>query len=169
MSQVLPDTMEQPGRVGEALRAELSELTRLDISQLRVRWRKLFRREPPGHLPRALMVRIIAYRLQADVHGDLDRDTQRLLDRIARAAQRGEAQPVAAVPDPRKGRLKPGTLLIREHGGEVHHVTALERGFLWRGATYRSLSEIARAITGTAWNGPRFFGLRERSSGGPRS
>jgi hypothetical protein len=60
--------------------------------------------------------------------------------------------------------LKPGALLVREHAGVQHRVTVVEAGFAWNGATYKSLSEIARAITGTNWNGPRFFGLRDRTS-----
>jgi hypothetical protein len=65
------------------------------------------------------------------------------------------------VPDPR-GR-KPGSMLVRAYGGTLHHVTTLQDGFAWQGSTYRSLSEIARLITGTRWNGPRFFGLREQA------
>jgi hypothetical protein len=60
-------------------------------------------------------------------------------------------------------RLKPGTVLVREYRGERHTVTVVPDGFVWQGTTYGSLSIIARAITGTAWNGPRFFGLRTQS------
>jgi len=62
-------------------------------------------------------------------------------------------------------RLNPGALLIREFGGEMHRVTVVAGGFSWKGATYTSLSEVARTITGTRWNGPRFFGLRDRTGG----
>ncbi len=94
---------------------------------------------------------MIAYRLQEEAFGGLDRATVKLLDGLAR----GE-KPASAV----KRRLKPGTVLVREYQGERHTVTVVPDGFLWRGTTYSSLSTIARAITGTAWGGPRFFGLR---------
>jgi hypothetical protein len=71
---------------------------------------------------------------------------------------------VPPVPDPRRGRLRPGTFLEREHGGALHRVTVLENGFSWQGKAFQSLSEVARAITGTNWNGPRFFGLRDKDA-----
>ena len=67
------------------------------------------------------------------------------------------------MPEANKGRLQVGTLLAREHAGVLHRVTVVEGGFAWNGTVYPSLSEIARAITGTNWNGPRFFGLRDRT------
>ncbi|MFN7321876.1 MAG: DUF2924 domain-containing protein [Methylobacterium sp.] len=67
-------------------------------------------------------------------------------------------------PPPPLARFKPGTVLMREHAGEMHKVTVLDVGYGWNGLTYRSLSEVARAITGTSWNGPRFFGLRDAKS-----
>jgi hypothetical protein len=115
-------------------------------------------------------MRLLAYKLQARVHGDLDPDTTRYLDRVARdhARRRDSAEtrkpksvpPIPAVPRDRS--LKPGTLLMREHAGTMHRVTVMPQGFAWQGTTYPSLSEIARAITGTRWNGPRFFGLRNK-------
>ena len=106
---------------------------------------------------------------QARVHGELDRETARYLDRIAkdRARRRraGEGKPKAPPPippAPATRSLKPGTLLAREYDGHLHRVTVVPDGFAWNGAVYNSLSEIARAITGTRWNGPRFFGLRDR-------
>jgi hypothetical protein len=102
-------------------------------------------------------LRIIAYRLQADVHGDVDPATVRSLDRLAKAG----ASRSALLPD--ASTVRPGTLLVREWDGMLHRVTALDQGFAWNGTSYRSLSQVARAITGTRWNGPRFFGLREVS------
>ena len=135
-------------------------------------WRKRLRSAPPA-LPRPLLMRVLAYRLQARAHGDLDPESGRTLDRIAREGARrrraGEARPKAVPPVaavPRQTGLKPGTVLMREYEGEAHHVTVVEGGFAWRGTTFASLSEIARAITGTRWNGPRFFGLRETAKGG---
>ncbi|WP_240540037.1 DUF2924 domain-containing protein [Salinarimonas soli] len=138
----------------------MSALGDLDLHALRVRWRKLFRKEAPGHLTRSLLLRILAYRVQANAFGDLDRETLRFLDRIARGRRAGEATPVPPVAETRT--LKAGSQLVREHDGVMHRVTVVEGGYAWEGTTYGSLSEVARAITGTRWNGPRFFGLRDR-------
>ncbi len=144
--------------------AELAALASLDLHALRVRWRKLFRREAPAHLTRALLLRILAYRVQANAFGDLDRETARFLDRIARGRRAGDKSPVPPVAETRT--LKTGAQLVREHDGVLHRVTVVEGGYAWADTTYRSLSEVARAITGTRWNGPRFFGLRDRPARG---
>jgi hypothetical protein len=107
-------------------------------------------------LPRALLQRILAYRIQADAAGDLDPTTIKLLDRLGR----GE---ISEIPLPELRAVKPGTLLVREWEGTLQRVVVLESGFAWNGVTYESLSKVARAITGTNWNGPRFFGLRDRA------
>lgn len=154
----------------DAVSIEIASLNDLDLDALRVRWRKLFRATAPPHLPRYLLLRMVAYRIQANAYGDLDRDTVRFLDRIARAREArrvagGKPSSKAVPPVPpalERGSLKPGTLLVREHAGTMHRATVVAEGFSWNGSTYRSLSEVARAITGTNWNGPRFFGLRER-------
>ena len=160
-----------PGSPGalrpDPIRDEIARLGDLDLDALRRRWRKLFRASAPPHLPRSLLLRIIAYRIQANAYGDLDRATLRFLDKIARERETRRAsgdQPARkAVPTiPERRSLKPGTALVREHAGSTHRVVVVEDGFAWNGATYRSLSEVARAITGTIWNGPRFFGLRDR-------
>ena len=162
----------EPDPPDQQLVADLAALPGLDPDALRALWRRRLRGTPPV-LARPLLVRLLAYRLQARVFGDLDPESSRELDRIAkdgsRRRQAGEARsaavpPVAAVPRPMG--IKPGTVLMREHGGETHHVTVVAGGFAWRGTTYASLSEIARAITGTRWNGPRFFGLREPAKRG---
>jgi hypothetical protein len=142
----------------------LATLATLDLHGLRVRWRKLFRKEAPAHLTRALLLRILAYRIQANAFGDLDRETARFLDRIARQRRAGDKSPVLPVAETRT--LKAGAQLVREHDGVLHRVTVVEGGYAWSGTTYRSLSEVARAITGTRWNGPRFFGLRDRPARG---
>ena len=151
------------------LATDIEALSGLDRHDLRVRWRKLLRTTPPAHLSRSLLLRVLVYRIQARVHGDLDRETARYLDRIAKESARrraaGQGSKAPQVPPVRLDRrLKPGTLLVREHEGQVHTVTVVPGGFAWNGATYKSLSEIARAITGTRWNGPRFFGLRHRAT-----
>jgi hypothetical protein len=149
----------------DQLAADLARLEELDLHGLRARWRRLFRKPAPPHLPRYLLLRIIAYRVQVNALGDLDRDTARLLDQIARERSEGRSTRIPPAPD-RRG-LKPGTLLIREHDGVLHRVTVVKGGFGWNGTTCRSLSEVARAITGTRWSGPRFFGLREQEKEEP--
>jgi hypothetical protein len=148
---------------------EVASLDRLAVPALRIRWRKLFRSPAPPHLPRSLLLRIIAYRIQANAFGDLDRETVRLLDEIGRAHRerrsQGDKAPLLVPPVDEKRSLKPGTLLVREHAGKLHEVKVETRGFAWNGTTYTSLSEVARAITGTRWNGPRFFGLRSKRPG----
>jgi hypothetical protein len=150
--------------------AQLAALQAMDIQSLRIRWRRLFRKPTPDHLPRYLLVRMIAYRIQANAYGDLDRETIRYLDEIGRqwrkrrAAGTGKSlkqAPPTIPPAPLVRGLKPGTLLAREHDGVLHRVMVVNGGYAWNGTTYRSLSEVARAITGTNWNGPRFFGLRD--------
>lgn len=155
-----PDQRPAAPSLEERIAAEVAEVARLDLHELRIRWRKLFRSPAPPHLSRALLMRIIAYRIQANAFGDLNRETVRLLDRIGRQHQAGEKVSVPPVDD--TPTLKPGTELVREHGGVLHKVTVVSGGYAWAGTTYRSLSEVARIITGTSWNGPRFFGLRDR-------
>jgi hypothetical protein len=152
------------------LSQEVAALASLGLEELRGRWRKVFRTPAPAHLPRYLVLRIIAYRIQANALGDLDRETVRFLDAVAEAwqkrraaGQRGSKRPPPIPPVPDKRSLKPGTILAREHNGELHRVMVLDEGFAWNGRTYGSLSEVARGITGTNWNGPRFFGLRDKA------
>lgn len=133
-----------------AIEAEVDHIRSLGIVALRARWRMTFGAIPPPGLTKDIMGRMIAYRIQEEAFGGLDRETVKLLDRLARGEK----------PNELNRRLKPGTVLIREYQGERHTVTVVPDGFLWQGATYSSLSTIARDITGTAWNGPRFFGLR---------
>lgn len=146
----------------EQIESELAALASADIHELRVRWRRLFRTKAPEHLSRSLLVRILGYRLQADAFGDLDRESKRFLDRIAKQLAAGSDKPVPPVAETLS--LKPGTVLIREYEGVLHRAVATDGGYAWNGTIYRSLSEVARAITGTRWNGPRFFGLRDRKS-----
>jgi Protein of unknown function (DUF2924) len=103
------------------------------------------------------LFRILAYRLQADHLGDLDAESQRLLDRT-------ESPEKAGLRAASQTRPPVGTVLAREWNGQMQRVTVLDNGFAWRGKTYPSLSKVALAITGTRWNGPRFFGLRDKPS-----
>ncbi len=141
-----------------ALDAEIARLRDFDLGALRARWQTAFRRQPPPHLPRHLLLRMLAYRLQADQLGDLDSESKRLLDDAASPEAAGkraiDASRITAA-------VRPGTILAREWNGRMHRVAVLADGFAWNGTTYPSLSKVALAITGTRWNGPRFFGLRD--------
>ena len=142
--------MNQQTVVAAGIEAELGHIRSLGIEALRQRWRLLFGASPPKGLTKDIIARTIAYRTQEKAFGGLDRETVKLLDRLASGGKRCGLN----------RRLKAGTVLVREYQGERHTVTVVPGGFSWRGSTYLSLSAIARAITGTAWNGPRFFGLR---------
>ena len=143
-----------------ALDLEIAQLRDLDVGELRARGRTLIGRSLPPHLPRHLLFRILAYRLQSDHLGDLDGESQRLLDRSASPEQAGQR---ATDANRRITHLRPGTILAREWNGQMQRVAVLADGFAWNGKTYPSLSKIAFAITGTRWNGPKFFGLREKA------
>jgi DUF2924 family protein len=139
------------------IEVEVARLRDLDFAELRARWHTAFGRRAPSSLPRHLLFRVLAYRIQATAKGDLDRDCQRLLDQAALSDsnRRYEVRAIATI--------QQGTILSREWNGRMHRVSVLTDGFAWNGKTYPSLSKVAFAITGTRWNGPRFFGLRDRS------
>lgn len=138
----------------EALARDLAALPHLSLADLRERWRRLCGSEPSPALWRSLLVRAIAYRLQEKAIGGLTPATRRWLSRTADdvAVGRPIARPGA--------RTKPGTRLLREWQGVTHEVIVTEDGALYRGKRYRSLSEVARTITGSRWSGPLFFGLK---------
>jgi hypothetical protein len=145
----------------ESLDNEIARLRGLEVGELQARWHTVFRRRAPPHLPRHLLFRVLAYRLQADHLGDLDPDTRRLLDRSGDPIEIGR---LAADRNHRRTELRPGTLLTREWGGHLQRVMVLADGFAWSGKTYPSLSKVAFAMTGTRWSGPRFFGLDQPPS-----
>lgn len=145
-----------------AIEAEIARLHGLDIKALRARWRMSFGCNAPPHVPRHLLFAMLAYRLQAEMLGDLDAETVRFLKQIDFAPSKKAAVPIAQAFERRTRALSPGTVLAREWNGQHHRIIVLEEGFTWEGRTYGSLSEIAKAITGTKWNGPRFFGLRDK-------
>jgi len=147
----------------ELLDNEIARLRGLDVGELRARWHTVFRRRAPAHLPRHLLFRILAYRFQADQLGDLDADARRVLDRIGSGSSEGIDRLVADLKRSRT-ELRPGTLLTREWDGHLQQVMVLAGGFTWNGKTYRSLSKVAFAMTGTRWSGPRFFGLDQPPS-----
>ena len=156
-----------PSSTGDDIAAEIAHLRDLDLAGLRACWRSTLGRTTPTHLPKHLLFRILAYRLQAERLGDLDKDTLRLLDRIGASGTDDGAQ-TALRRGPSASRApRPGTILIREWQGVPQRVMVLADGFAWKDKVHRSLSEVAFAITGTHWNGPRFFGLRDKQ-GGPK-
>jgi hypothetical protein len=130
-----------------AIEAEIARLRSLALDALRRRWRVVFGRTPPAGLSKVLLGRMIAWRMQEQAFGGLDRESLMFLEGLARHGG-----------SPRR-QLKPGTVLVRDYQGQRHIVTVAADGFDWQGTTYASLSAIARAITGTAWSGPRFFAL----------
>src|SRR4029077_8636056 len=138
----------------------VANLEGLDLNGLRRQWRALLGGEPPAHLPRWLLMKVLAYRLQADTFGGLDKSIERTL---RSDKDRGAAMPFdRRAPQTRDGvGLAAAALLAREWNGKLERVMILEEGFAWNGQTFGSLSQIAKAMTGTNWNGHRFFGLRQ--------
>jgi hypothetical protein len=139
----------------EKLEAEIGSLTDLDNNELKKRWEALYETEAPARMKRDLLRHAIAYRMQERVLGGLKPATCRLLERIADDA--GAHRPVKVRLSRKAGK---GTILIRKWAGVDHQVEILEKGVLLGGKRYRSLSEVARVITGSHWSGPLFFGLK---------
>ena len=137
---------------------ELDRLPKMPIADLRKRYRELFRTEPPKAFGPDLLRRSIAHRIQERAYGGLPKTTQRILDLLVKAAA---AKPHGRLELPR--RIKPGSELARTWKGKTYRVMVMADGFAHDGKTFSSLSEIASDITGTNWNGPRFFGLRPAS------
>jgi hypothetical protein len=145
----------------EDIAAEISRLSRLPLRELRAAWQAEFRRAPSKGMWRDLLLRTLTWRIQEKAFGGHDKATLKLLEPYGQKR----------AGDQRCQCLKAGTVLIRDFDGVRHSVTILPEGFVWQDKTYSSLSAIAKLITGTNWNGPRFFGLREvqgRRDGGLR-
>jgi hypothetical protein len=141
---------------------EIAHLRGLDLKGLRSRWQGVFQRPPPDHLPRHLLFAVIAYRIQADCFGDLNHETKQVLN-LTGSNETGAAVTARLVSfDRNRIELNPGTVLVREWNRHSQRVMVMADGFAWNGQTYDSLSKVAFAITGTKWNGPRFFGLRDK-------
>jgi hypothetical protein len=152
----------------ETLDATIAGLGDLDADQLRLQWRNHLGGTTPAYLPRWLLLRVLAYQLQAAALGDLDRATVRSI----RASQ-GDAIDFAGSPFKKRTPrtrdgigLNPGALLVREWKGKLERVMVLDKGFAWNGRTFGSLSQVAKAVTGTSWNGHPFFGLRSAKERG---
>jgi hypothetical protein len=143
---------------GSDVANRLARLETLDLSEMRQEWRRLYRAEPP-RLSRDLMMRALAYRIQEITFGGL---SKAILRRLASLAAEFESD--GRIATPAQPRIRPGARLVREWHGRTHAVVVTEDGFEFEGKFYRSLTGIARVITGAAWSGPRFFGLPRAAS-----
>lgn len=140
--------------------AQLAALETMTNEQLRSEWLRSYSVEPPIRLSRSVLLLGVGWKIQERAYGGLSAATKRRLETLAKTLHEGRE--IKASP---KAKLREGTRLIREWHGETHAVTVTGRGFEWRGTMWRSLSVIAREITGQRWSGPRFFGL-PRARGG---
>jgi Protein of unknown function (DUF2924) len=140
----------QPAKTPAAidLDAGLAGIAAMNVEQLRELWRQKRGQEPPAALSKDLIARALAYWLQEEVLGGLDARVRKLLG----ASSSREGPPARHV--------KVGSVIVREYQAKLHEVLVVPGGFCWQGEVFASLSTIARKITGTSWNGPRFFGLR---------
>jgi hypothetical protein len=146
-----------------ACREALSRLPTLDIGELRRHWRALYKSDASPHLSRELLLRAVAYRMQEVALGGLRPARQRQLRQMAQ-----QLNETGAANTPARPGLKPGTRLMREWQGRTYDVLVLDDGFSWQNTHYRSLSALARKITGTAWSGPLFFGLKSNRTAAHR-
>jgi len=144
--------------LSQSVGAKLKALGSMDHAALRAEWRRLYRVEPPKRVARELLVLGVGWKIQEQAFGGLRGTTRRMLAELSKTLERD-----GDVTRSRVTRLKPGAKLIREWHGKSHTVIVLEEGFEWRGKHWRSLSVIARTITGMHWSGPRFFGLNGKS------
>jgi hypothetical protein len=147
----------------ERLEAAVASLSGLNADQLRLQWRNHLGGIPPAHLPEWLLARVLAYRIQAAAFGDLNRAIlRRLREMNGEALESGQARPFATRGPTTRGGvgLKSGALVVRDWNGRIERVMVLDEGYAWNGCVHRSLSQVAKAITGTNWNGHRFFGLK---------
>ena len=147
----------------ETLDALVASFSHLDGDQLRLQWRNHLGGVATAHLPGWLIMRVLAYRIQASAFGDLDRAIlRRLRDPQGEAFELGVVRLFAnrRPTTPEGVGLKSGALLFREWHGRLERVMIIDDGYAWNGCVYRSLSQVAKAITGTNWNGHRFFGLK---------
>lgn len=140
--------------------SRLADLPRLSKTALRDLWKQLFDASPPPTLRRDLMIPILAYRLQEQAFGSLSGGARGRLRHLSRAFERSSESAILFAP-----HTRPGTRLLRQWRDQVHLVNVEANGYEYQGARYRSLSEIARLITGTRWSGPLFFGIKNEQTG----
>lgn len=141
--------------------AQIKSLQDMSVHDLRVHWEQVFGYLAPRTAKSLFLRRAIAWKIQVKAYGGVKPETHKLLLRIAKDPALAKSPKVSdAVPE-----IKPGTRLLRSWEGETHEVIVMPEGYLWRGKTWKSLSRIAREITGTSWSGPSFFGLRPGKTG----
>lgn len=145
----------------DSLDDRLAALRQMDRKALQALWTKLFGKPPNPALRREILIPIIGYRLQEVAFGGLKGSIERQLRALAQATSDGHKLIDGLTP-----RHKAGTHYVREWQGKLHEVSVLAEGYEYNNRTYRSLSEIARSITGTRWSGPAFFGLKRRAAKG---
>jgi hypothetical protein len=144
-------------RLSAELHAKLAMIARMDAERLRSEWRRWYRALPPSRLGRELLLLGVAWKVQEQLHGGLGAGTTRRLAELAATMSDG-----GDLVRSRAIRLRQGARLVREWQGQIITVLVLEDGFEWQGRRWRSLSMIAREITGTRWSGPRFFGIDKK-------
>ena len=155
-----PRTLARPHEARGNLSVDIQDLGRLSRLELREIWTQELGDKPPATLGRDILALGIAYARQERRQGGLTRPVIRELDRLLEQSLRDDRTDKSSIALP-TSLPRSGTVFVREWQGATHHITVAKDGFLWNGSTYRSLSSIAHAITGTKWNGPRFFGMRE--------
>jgi hypothetical protein len=138
-----------------ALEAEIRRLPDLSLMELRCRWKARFGNPAPPSLRRRFLARAVAYQMQVEAYGGLSNSTKRRLREIANALRRGNPDAAGVA-----RKIRPGTQMIRQWRDKTHVVTATSEGFEWNGRVHKSLSAIAKQITGTNWNGYAFFGIK---------
>ena len=164
MNVVSRDLSAVPAGAAEEVATRLGALGEMDYDALQHEWRRLYRQHPPRRVSRDLLMLGVAWKIQEKTYGGLGVATKRRLDNLARAMEQD-----GDIARNRVAHLKPGAKLLREWQGKSHSVIVLEDGFEWGGKRWRSLSAIARAITGAHWSGPRFFGVKDpRFPGGKK-
>ncbi|MBA3670231.1 MAG: DUF2924 domain-containing protein [Sphingomonas sp.] len=147
------------------IKQRIDELARLPLEDLRSEWQRWHPdKSLPNRLPRDLLLRTIAWKMQEKQFGHVSSALIARLDKLS-----GQLSGSGSLDLEREIRLKTGTSIIREWHGQTYRVTALDEGFMWNEQRFESLSEIARAITGVRWSGPRFFGLKQRRRSGQNS
>lgn len=140
---------------------EIAQLRDLDVRGLQARWKIVFRKLAPPHLPKHLLFGVLAYKLQAEALGDINNATKRILEQSTGIKSRTQVAGQLEILDRQQTTAEAGTMLVREWKGRKHRVMVMAEGFAWNGKTYNSLSGVAFAMTGTRWNGPKFFGMRK--------
>ena len=139
----------------KTLEAEIRRLPDLSLAELRDRWKTVFGNPAPLSLRRKFLARAVAYQMQVEAYGGVSNSTKRRLREIAEAVRRGNPDAAGIA-----RQIRPGTQMIRQWRDETHIVTAIAGGFEWNGQFYKSLSAVAKEITGTNWNGYAFFGIK---------